>query len=470
MKKTALLAVVLHLLIFAGSHAAITRDSVNIPLFGKVYTFTQTPTPKNIVVMISGDSGWRSSVSGYSETFASMNSLVVGVDAYEYYKILKTRTEECYNFSADFIQLITFIEKKYDFPDYVPPVLMGFAGGATLVYAILIQSHQGNFIAGMSVGFCPEIDIQKTPCDINGISAKTAGQGKKYLLQPYEGLDIPWIVLNGKLDKVCSYASIQEFTSKINSAELVELTKVGHSYSRSADFMPQWKDSYSKIISKYESEKPAQVSPDEVKDLPLIITNSKFSDKKAPLALLISGDGGWYGFEQQIADNLALRGVPTIGLDSKKYFWHRRTPEQTAADIAKALTFYGNQWGRNKYVIVGYSLGAELVPFIINRLPKDVKSKVQSSALLSPATSTDFEIHISNMLGMGNRQNTYNTTDEIIKMKNVRTLLIFGEGEKTELPELLAGTKAVIRKIPGDHHYKFNLPLIMQTMTENNIF
>ena len=172
----------------------------------------------------------------------------------------------------------------------------------------------------------------------------------------------------------------------------------------------------------------------------------------------------------QIADNLAKQGIPTIGLDSKKYFWNRRTPEETASDIAKALNFYGKEWGREKFVLIGYSLGAEIVPFIVNRLPEEIKSKIESAVLLSPATTTDFEIHISNMLGMGNRQNTYNTIDEIIKMQSVPTLLIFGDGEKTEIPELLSGTSVTIRKIPGDHHYKFNLPLIMQTMKENKAF
>ena len=55
-------------------------------------------------------------------------------------------------------------------------------------------------------------------------------------------------------------------------------------------------------------------------------------------------------------------------------------------------------------------------------------------------------------------------------MQNFQTLIIFGEGEKTQIPALLAGKTISIKKIPGDHHYKFNLPLIMQTMRENNTF
>ena len=253
-------------------------------------------------------------------------------------------------------------------------------------------------------------------------------------------------------------------------SKFISLPDVDHAFSKWNDFMPEWKDAFSRLVQKYEKDKPQKVIIDQVKTLPVIITNSKIQDKEAPIALLISGDGGWYGFEQSIADHLANNGIPTVGLDSKKYFWNRRTPEETASDIAKALNFYSKEWGRNKFVLIGYSLGAELVPFIVNRLPAEMKSKVKSAVLLSPATTTDFEIHLSNMLGMGNRNNTYNTIDEIKNMQKTPTLIIFGEGEKTQVPELLSGTSVSIKKIPGDHHYKFNLPLIMQTMKENKAF
>jgi type IV secretory pathway VirJ component len=470
MKKSVFLAVLIQVILFPHSAAATTRDSINIPSFGKVYIYNRTTTPRNVVIMISGNEGWRQRMIDFSLTFSDMNSLVLGVDLQEYYKRLKQRSEDCSNISADFVQLATDLEKKFDFPDYLPPLLMGYSTGATFVYGILAQAREGTFLGGISLGFCPEIDFPVRLCETNGLAMKTVVAGKKYLFLPDEKLGNPWIVLYGNLDKSCTSGDAAGFISKTKGAELIALPNVGHGFSKWSDFMPQWQDAYNRLITKYEKERPPVVNVDEVKDLPLIITNSKVSDRQAPLALLISGDGGWYGFEQQIADNLAQNGIPTIGLDSKKYFWHRKTPEQTASDIAKALNYYGKEWGRTRYVLVGYSLGAEIVPFIANRLPEDVKSKVQSTALLSPATTTDFEIHITNMLGMGNKQNTYNTTEEIIKMQNIPTLLIFGEGEKNDLPGLLGGTKAIIRKIPGDHHYKFNLPLIMQTMKENKIF
>jgi type IV secretory pathway VirJ component len=456
--------------LFCISGSSSSIDSVNVSVFGKVYIYNRTNTPQNVIIMISGDGGWRSGVIGFSETFSEMNSLVIGVDILRYFKELRQRTDECYNVAADFVQLATFVEKKYDFPDYKPPVIMGYSSGATLAYGILAQARPGTFIGGISIGFCPDIELPRKLCEINGLTVKEDIPGKRYLLQPDRDLGNTWIVLNGQLDKICNYPAVVDFMSKTKNAEFITLPKVGHGFSKWNDFMPQWKDAYTRLIAKYERDKPPVVNIDEVKSLPLIITNSKYQDKQAPFALLISGDGGWYGFEQSIADNLAKTGIPTVGLDSKKYFWKRRTPEETATDIAGALNFYCKEWGRDKFVLIGYSLGAEIVPFIINRLPDDMKLKVKSAVLLSPATTTDFEIHISNMLGMGNRNNTYNTIDEIVKMQNFRTLIIFGEGEKTQIPELLAGKTIAIKKIPGDHHYKFNLPLIMQTMRENNTF
>jgi len=470
MKKSIIFAIFFTLVYSSESRAVVTSDSLNVPVFGKIYVYNRTTTPQNVIIMISGDGGWKFGVVGFSETFSDMNTLVIGVDIPRYFKNLRQRTDDCYNVAADFVQLATVVEKKYDFPDYIPPVIMGYSSGATLVYGILSQARPGTFIGGISIGFCPDIELPKKLCETNGLTVKEDVPGKRYILQPDEKLGNPWIVLNGKLDRICNYPDVVDFMNKTKDAELITLPKVGHGFAKWSDFMPQWKDAFNRLIAKYEKDKPPKIDIDKVKNLPLIITLSKTPDRQAPVALLISGDGGWYGFEQSIADSFAKQGIPTIGLDSKKYFWHRRTPEETASDIARALDFYGKEWGREKFVLIGYSLGAEIVPFIVTRLPEEIKSRIESAVLLSPATTTDFEIHISNMLGMGNKQNTYNTIDEIVKMQSVPTLLIFGDGEKTQIPELLNGIPVIIRKIPGDHHYKFNLPLIMQTMKDNKAF
>ncbi len=445
--------------------AVDSSDSLKVPSFGKIYVFNHTKAPEIVIILISGETDWKSKAQTFSE-----KSLIIGVDIKQYYKTLKDRTDDCYNVAADFVELATEIEKKYDFPDYKPPVLMGYSGGATIVFGILAQARPGTFIGGISIGFNPKLDLPKMLCQNNGLSESVDIPGKRFLFQPGEKLGNPWIVIQNQGDKINNYDVASGFVSKTKNAELVTIPKEVKGGAKRNDLATEWKDAYQRLLERYEKDKPPIVNIDDVKNIPVVITNSKVEDKNAPIALVVSGDGGWYSFEQLISDNLAKQGIPTIGIDSKKYFWKRRTPEETASDMDKVLNFYSKLWDRNKFVLIGYSLGAEIVPFIVNRLPEGTRSRIASVVLLSPATTTDFEIHISNMLGMGNRQNVYQTIDEIKEMQAIPTLIIFGDGEKTQVPELLSGTSISIRKIPGDHHYKFNLQLIMQTMKDNKAF
>lgn len=445
--------------------AEVSSDSLKVPSFGKIYVFNHSRTPEIVIVLISGENDWKSKAQFFSE-----NSLIIGVDIRQYYKTLRDRTDDCYNVAADFVELATEVEKKYDFPDYRPPVIMGFSGGATLVFGILAQARPGTFIGGISVGFNPRFELPKMLCQNNGLSEAVDIPGKRYLFQPGLKLGNPWIVIQNQADKINNYDIVSDFVSKTKNAELVTIPKEIKGSAKRNDLNTEWKDAYSRLLARYEKDKPPIVNIDDVKNIPVVITNSKIEDRSAPIALVVSGDGGWYSFEQLISDNLAKQGIPTIGLDSKKYFWKRRTPEETASDMDKVLNYYSKLWGRDKFFLIGYSLGAEIVPFIINRLPDGTRSKITSAVLLSPATTTDFEIHISNMLGMGNRQNVYNTIGEIKEMQDIPTLIIFGDGEKTQVPDLLNGTSVAIKKIPGDHHYKFNLQLIMQTMKDNKAF
>jgi type IV secretory pathway VirJ component len=470
MNKLSFLIIILVFVFISASGADSSYDSVNVATFGKVFIYKKTELPQNIVIMISGDGGWKYGVVGFAETFSDMNSLVIGVDILRYFKDLRQRRDSCYTVAADFVQLATEIEKKYNYPDYRAPVIMGYSSGATLVYGILAQARPGTFAGGISLGFCPDIELPRMLCQTNGLTEKVDVTGKSYFLQPDARLGNQWIVLHGKLDKVCNYSEVVDFVKKTGDAELITLPNVGHGFSKWSDFMPQWKAAFNGLVEKYNKNQTADNDIDNVKNIPVVITNAKSQNTDAPIALLISGDGGWYSFEQSIANHLAEQGIPTIGLDSKKYFWKRKTPEETAADITKELIFYRKEWGKDRFLLIGYSLGAEIVPFIVNRLPEEMKSKIVSAVLLSPEIYTDFEIHVTNMLGMGNRQNVYNVIDEIIKMQTVPSLIILGDGEKSKIPGLLTGTPPKISIIPGDHHYKFNLPLIVQTMKDNKAF
>ena len=275
MNKFFLLAISLLLFQVAESSAAHTVDSVNVSPFGRVYVYNPESTPSNVVILISGDGGWKSGVVSFAEEFSKMNSIVIGVDILRYFKDLRQRTEECYRVAADFVELATAIEKRYNFSEYKPAVIMGYSSGATLVYGILAQSRPGTFIGGISLGFCPDIELPKMLCETNGLTEKVNVTGKSYFLQPDARLGNHWIVLQGKLDKVCNFNEVADFVAKTGDAELVTLPETGHGFSKWSDFMPQWKEAFISITKKSGDDQHSQGTADRVRNLPLSLTYAK---------------------------------------------------------------------------------------------------------------------------------------------------------------------------------------------------
>jgi type IV secretory pathway VirJ component len=405
--------------------------------------------------MISGDGGWGGRVINLAQHFAAMGNLVIGVDVTSYLNILRNKKGACYNCSADYVNLATQVEKMYHLRSYQSPILMGYSRGATLVYALLAQARPGTFCGGISLGFCTEIDLPKPFCHLAGIEIKE--RKNEFLLKPDLDLGNRWIVLQGKLDEVCNYRETLDFVKKTTDAELIVLDGVNHGFSDETKFMPQLDKAYQSLLHTDTDSVPAKtVSISDIQDLPLSITNDKVKNKDLPFLIFLSGDGGWYNFEQRISDRLAMLGIPTVGLDVKKYFWNRRSPKETTDDIVKIIQAYESKWDKHSFILMGYSMGAEVLPFVLNRLPAAQKANLAGMVLLSPAGKGDFEIHLSTMLGLGSSKNDYDVRQEIglIPEKwQKQVLIIFGDAEKTKLPSQLSSTQVRFASVTGDHHY-----------------
>ena len=121
MRNIVFITVIFTFMFISKSHAASLSDSATVAPFGKIFIYKQTAAPRNVAIMISGDAGWKSGVVSFAQTFSEMNTLVIGVDILRYFKELRQRTDDCYNVAADFVQLATEIEKKYNLPDYIHP-------------------------------------------------------------------------------------------------------------------------------------------------------------------------------------------------------------------------------------------------------------------------------------------------------------------------------------------------------------
>jgi type IV secretory pathway VirJ component len=173
------------------------------------------------------------------------------------------------------------------------------------------------------------------------------------------------------------------------------------------------------------------------------------------LAVLITGDGGWALPDRGLSRDLADAGVAVVGRNALKYFWKPKTPDGCAADLARILRHYLAVWHKTRTALIGYSLGADVLPFMMNRLPEDLQAGVVMIALLGPSSSADFEFHLSNWLGGGPGKNARPTIPEIEKLPpRVALLCAYGQGDDDQICTRLDPRRVRCLELPGGHRLK----------------
>lgn len=451
-------------LILTCTFAKATKvDSTTFYGFGKVKIYYSSKKPSHIVLFISGDGGWNSGVIDMARAITSVDAMVVGVDITHYFAHLRKLSSSCYYPAADFENLSKFIQKRYHLTNYINPVVIGYSSGATLAYGILAQAPENTFKGAIGLGFCPDIEIAKPLCKGSGLESVKRADNKGYDLLPSH-LTSPFIALLGEKDQVCDLKTVQEFIDKTTNSKMVLLPKVGHGFSVQKNWMPQFIDAFKNMLS-FDAGKKAQLKPQpqqnrairkpkNMDDLPLKIVPAAGSTKNS-LVFMISGDGGWTGFDQELASHFAKQSFPVVGLDALHYFWSEKKPEVVAKEITPILEYYMAEWNCKDIILVGYSFGADFVPFLENKLSADIKSKVKMMAMLSPDEWADFEIHISDMFNIVDSEDDNNVKTELQKT-NCKTLLVFGSEEVPNKFESLPKTHFKQLVIQGGHHYGNN--------------
>jgi type IV secretory pathway VirJ component len=435
--------------ILAGVSSGAER-TVEFGRFGKVTVYYQSPLPSHVVLFVSGDGGWNKGVVDMARELASLDALVAGIDITHYLRELERSSEKCSYPAADFELLSKFLQKKMDFPVYVPPVLVGYSSGATLVYALLAQAPPDTFRGAISMGFCPDLPLVKPLCKGKGLEWKRGARGKGYIFLEARHLMNPWIAFEGEIDQVCNTEEMKKYVQGVNFGEIVLLPKVGHGFSVPRNWMPQFRNAFRRIVETTPAREPAGSA--SLKGLPLVEVHAT-GPETSYLAVIVSGDGGWAGIDRDIGNSLAADGVPVVGFNSLQYFWKKRTPEETANDISAVIQNYLSAWQKSKVLLIGYSLGADVLPFIVNRLQPEILQKVRLVILLGPGHDADFEFHIGEWVGL-----TYGATlrpvlPEAEKMREMRVLCFYGEEERDSICKSLKGGFARSISMKGGHHF-----------------
>jgi type IV secretory pathway VirJ component len=141
-----------------------------------------------------------------------------------------------------------------------------------------------------------------------------------------------------------------------------------------------------------------------------------------------------------------------VGLDALRYFWSRRTPDGASRDLARIIEHYTVRWRKRSVLLLGYSFGADVLPFMVTRLPVEVRDQVGLVALIGPQRYADFEFHVTDWLP-GAHKSAYLLLPEVGKLAGRRVVCLYGEDDHDTVCPSLDTTAFTVRVLPGGHHF-----------------
>jgi len=193
----------------------------------------------------------------------------------------------------------------------------------------------------------------------------------------------------------------------------------------------------------------AQSPTPSVADLPL--TEVSAAGRGHLFVVFLSGDGGWVALDEGVSAQLSAHGMPVVGLNSRQYLWSGKTPAQAGSDLARIITAYGRKWGRDSVVVIGYSRGAGIAPFAVNRLPAAMRSTVRAVVLIGAEHGAGFHFRMRDLLSSSPNPDDVPVMPEIRALGATPVLCFYGEDEEDTLCRDL-GPPHIVVKMSGGHH------------------
>jgi type IV secretory pathway VirJ component len=463
----------------------VTAQTLAHGRFKHLTVYSPHGAPRGFVLYLSGADGWTAARAERGQALAALGAMVVGIDTRELTSSLEDDGASCVFPDGDLENLSHFVQAYYHLPTYLSPILTGEAAGATLAYATLVQAPANTFAGAVSVGFCPGLAMRKPLCKGSGVEFTPRADGVEFLPSPH--LTDPWVVLGGAAagdakatGLACSSDAVTRFVAQMPAAR--QLAAPPTAVTGGA-WPPAYAAEFDTLLGRFAPT--AAAIPDALKDLPIVAVPAHSAAAAAPgaaapgaaasgaagppevtdtFAIMLSGDGGWAGLDKEVAAALADQNIPVVGLDSLRYFWSPRTPDGLAADLDRMIGVYRQLLGRQRVMVIGYSQGADVLPFAINRLRPSLRAQVVLAAVMGMSEHALFEFHVSSWIA--DDDSGPPTLPEVQRITGMKVLCIYGDQEDDSLcPKLDAG-KVTVVKLKGGHHFDGNYAGLAKTILD----
>ncbi|HKU12906.1 MAG TPA: AcvB/VirJ family lysyl-phosphatidylglycerol hydrolase [Steroidobacteraceae bacterium] len=426
-------------LLLLWSCAQCGAETLSHGRFENIEIYRPTGDVQRVVLFLSGQQGWTQQLTSSAQLLASQGALVAGIDSRGLFAQLEHDVAECVYPDGDLENLSHFLQAYYRLPGYEPAYLVGYDAGASLGYAMLAQAPPETFAGAISIDFCPELQLRKHLCKAGTLDFAGTRKGRD-VLAPVT-LEAPWIVLQRHAAGVCGTAVTQRFVGAAPGSEMITLA------ASSADWAADVSTAVQRLAAR--RPRPRHATPEDLEGLPVVEVPA--TSGGTSFAILITGDGGWAGIDKAVAAALAEKGIPVVGVDSLRYFWKERTPQSTAADVERIVRHYLAAWDKKDVVLIGYSQGADVLPFIVNRLPEQTRARMQLVAMLGLGERALFEFHLSNWLADDDAG--LPIAPELQRMAGIPALCVYSDDpDDTSCDEAASRSLRAVR-LPGGHHF-----------------
>lgn len=392
-------------------------------------------TPRGVVFLFSDRTGYSASDRQTARAIAASGGVVVGVDLTRSFAKAEGRSRDCVYFVSDMEEFSQRLQRAIGMTSYAHPIVAGGGAGGTMALALAAQSPLATIRRFVAVDPGETLPFTQELCSGAPHAKNADGSGWSYGLQP------------GKLPAPIQVIETAD-SDDTGKAHIGSLIAQGFAIER-AQGAGQPAKALEGAVAAILARAPSTAG-DGLADLPLAVLPAHSAHDT--MAIVLSGDGGWRDIDREIAESLASKGVPTVGIDSLRYFWSEKSPETIAADLSRIADYFGDAWQVRSVVLVGYSFGADVLPAAYNSLAENEKAKVSTVSLLGLSDVAAFRFDVSGWFG-GGGDPSHPTMPEVSKIPPGKVQCVFGEDDDDSICPKLKGSGAEVVQLPGGHHF-----------------
>ncbi len=424
------------------SPAAAMADGLTSELMPLNHVVMPVGPAAGVTILMSDAAGWGAREEAIAAKLKAQKIAVVGIDMPTYVKAIDAQAPAtlkddpydpvCSYLVSDVESLSQQIQRASGSTDYVTPVVAGIGQGGGLALDLIDQTPDVTVGATVVADPASAVPINNDLCTPAGYLTNSSGE--VYQLHKGTEEDPVSVILSLAVEPAVQ-ARVEDL--KANSTNVTVTEKVANTDTA---FVKE-------IATKISGLRAAMDA------LPVTVLATK--PKHDVMAVILSGDGGWRDIDQSIGQTMQADGIPVVGFDSLRYFWAKRTPAQTAQDLAAIIKHYHTLWQVNNVILVGYSFGADVLPATYLALPEAERNRVKLISLLGLSQAADWEITVDGWMG-SHGSDAVPTLPFVAQLPVAKVQCVYGADEEdsgcTDAAKL--GVDAV--KVDGGHHFDNN--------------